>query len=338
MTNHHADIQIDTVRVLSDLLPPGTRVALVDFPNHKNAGDHLIFRGEIEYLRQLEVSVDYIADATRYDKTDLEALAGLNAVILIHGGGNFGDRWKEAQEFHELVIAENHDHRIIQLPQGIEFSDGPVLHRVQESYGAHPALTLMLRDHVGFETASRLFPNNVTVFCPDMAFGNLAIGDETNPHAEVLYLRRQDSESKASSVVSLASTITFVDADWGLSVVDEIKWKLLHIPGAIARRVPMVRRRLYPIQRRAYFAIADLNLKSATRILSEGQVVLTDRLHAAVLGALMGKPVVAIDNANGKISAIYGDYFHLFDNVQLADSPGEANSIIRGLLDKSGSR
>lgn len=325
-------IQTDTLRILAELLPAGSTVALLDFPNHKNAGDHLIWEGEIQYIRDLGLKLAYVADATRYSKADLDHFIGPDGIVLIHGGGNFGDRWDEAQAFHERIVDENHDRHVIQLSQGIEFQDGPRLERAQSVYGAHPNLTILIRDHVGFDDASRRFGKNDVRFCPDMAFGNKPIHGERG-FTDVIYLKRTDSESVNASVVVVAPSIGHLVDDWGLTPVGELLWIIYHVPGAVARRLPFTRRALFPIQARCYQAIARLNLRSAKRILGRGGIVLTDRLHAAVLGALMGKPVVALDNANGKVSAIIRDYLGTFPNVQYAPTAADANRIMSELLD-----
>jgi pyruvyl transferase EpsO len=58
------------------------------------------------------------------------------------------------------------------------------------------------------------------------------------------------------------------------------------------------------------------------------RLVFTNRLHATVLAALMGKPAVAMDNANGKISAIIGDYLGRMPGVRYAPSVKEAEATV----------
>ncbi|MBD8506374.1 hypothetical protein HT102_07755 [Hoyosella sp. G463] len=60
---------------------------------------------------------------------------------------------------------------------------------------------------------------------------------------------------------------------------------------------------------------------------------MTDRLHAAVLGLLMGKRVVALDNANGKISAIYDDYMHELEGIELCGSLAEVPGAVSRALE-----
>lgn len=58
---------------------------------------------------------------------------------------------------------------------------------------------------------------------------------------------------------------------------------------------------------------------------------MTDRLHAAVLAVLMGKPVVMVDNVNKKISTIYNELLSEFPDAHLANSFVDAERVARSL-------
>jgi exopolysaccharide biosynthesis predicted pyruvyltransferase EpsI len=320
-------IQHETMAVLSELLVRGQRVALVDFPNHENSGDALIFLGQLRYLERLGVRVDYVADGSRYNPVHLRTLVPTGP-ILIQGGGNFGDRWKYMQALRERVITDFPDRQIIQLPQGIDFQEGPGLNQAQAVLNAHPDLTLLIRDHAGEKRARELFPNANVFYCPDMAFG---FGRVTDGHGrlDAVVLRRNDSESlEGTERFEMRSAESHIDLDWGLTGPRKVIDRMLHIPGAVTKRFPALAIPLHPLQRRVYSAIARNNVRHAVTILSKGRLVVTNRLHATVLAALMDKPVVAMDNANGKISAIIGDYLGRMPGVQFARSVKEARDLI----------
>ncbi len=321
-------IRAQTRETLGAVLAGVDRVAVVDFPNHQNAGDHLIFVGTLEYLRELGVEISYLADMSRYDKSDLDHFAP-DVPLLIQGGGNFGDRWVEIQNFRERVVAENHDRRIIQLPQSIEFSPGPRLEGAQAVLGAHPDLTLMIRDTGGAALTADLFPTANVLYCPDLALGAKIKANARDASKSVMCLRRGDSESTGGLTPPPGAAVS----DWGLKYLDHLLYVLLRLPGAVGRRSARARRILYPVQRHAYIAMANLNVRSATRILGRGRVLVTDRLHAAVLGALMGMPVIAQDNANHKISAIFTDYVGTLPGVFLASDQAAIEERLSLLLD-----
>lgn len=322
-------IRDQSYALLAELLRPGTRAALVDFPNHENAGDHLISLGQDAYFDRLGVEIDYIGDVTRYDKDDLDHFVP-DGPILIQGGGSFGDRWTEIQKFRERVIAENHNRRIIQLPQSVDFTTQAGLRQAQDVYHTHPDLTLLIRDRAGAQLTAELFPWNTVRFCPDLALGarlESRSAETAEPQFDVIYLKRGDSESTGSEV-SLPPALTALSSDWGLGRGDKVKWWAMHAPGALSRRLPVMRQPLYPLQHRLYNQMSRLNVSSAQRLILRGSVVVTDRLHASVMGVLLGRRVVAMDNANGKVSAIYGDYLHDLGLMTLVADGREASEVL----------
>lgn len=328
-------IQLQTLTVLREVLNGATKVAFVDFPNHENSGDSLIYLGELAYLKQLGVEVTYVTDYGRYDKKTLQTLAP-EGPILLHGGGNFGDRWLHLQKSREEVIGDFPERHIIQLPQTIDFTNGPDLSRAQAVMSTHPNLTILIRDHAGVERTRELFPTAETLFCPDMAFGYGRVYPRRPAKVDVLVLKRQDVESVQGGISISDLGWTHETDDWGLSGRRKLAFVLLHVPGAFAKRIPFLRRRFSPLLRACYLQMAKLNVVNAIDILARGRVIVTDRLHATVLAALMGKNVIALDNANGKISAITQDYLGTMPTVRYSASPEQLPQLISDALSPEG--
>ena len=46
-----------------------------------------------------------------------------NTIVLIHGGGNWGDVWRGSQEFHLKIIQEYPHNRIIVFPQTVHYDN-----------------------------------------------------------------------------------------------------------------------------------------------------------------------------------------------------------------------
>ena len=123
--------------------PGGTRVALVNFPNHANAGDSAIWLGALASLRRMQVHVAYRASWATYEPTALRRALG-DGVVLLQGGGNFGDLYPANQQAtRERVLADLADVRTIQLPQSLHFDDPANLERMRRlceaPLGLHPA-------------------------------------------------------------------------------------------------------------------------------------------------------------------------------------------------------
>lgn len=327
------EIQNDTLKVLRKHISSGP-AALVDFPSHQNAGDSLIFAGEMAYLRRLNIHVNYVCDVERYSPRILRERVP-EGPILLHGGGNLGDRWPKYQEFRKRVIQEFPDRKIVMLPQSMEFRSRTALEATKNIFSEHRDLTLLLREHRSFDEAVTHFgKNNQVEYCPDLAFG---VGTQSM-HAparrvDVIQLLRRDSERVERGEISIPYSTSTID--WGLHGVDAKLWKAVRVPGRIATSVPQCSNFLYPFLRISYGAQVKLNLRRAGILLQSGKVLLTDRLHAAILGGLLGIPVVAMDNAYGKVSSIYADYLHKLDNVKFASSKDEALLLINDLVSSS---
>ncbi len=82
---------------------------LLDIPDHENIGDELIWEGEIEYLKRLRFKNLYTSNLVYFSKKKVSK----DALILLHGGGNFGDIYKDLEggwiqkaTLHEFVISE----------------------------------------------------------------------------------------------------------------------------------------------------------------------------------------------------------------------------------------
>ena len=324
------DIRRDSLRVLRALLAPGTPVALVDFPLHANAGDSLIYLGERAHLRRLGIPVRYQTSAGRYRAAELAALHP-DGPILLHGGGNFGDRWALFQHFRESVIADFPDRKIIQLPQGIEMS-AETAARVRTAYLAHGDLTVLMRDTRSLHRAAELLPGVKVDYCPDLAFGYRATKSRT-ARVDVLQLRRGDSESTGVPLLAPVGSWSQQTVDWNYSPLEKLAWSLAKAPGSVAKRVPATLPRFYrALVDPGYGTAARILVGAAEHTLLRGRVVVTDRLHAAVLATLLGRPVVARDNINGKLAAVFADYLGRFPLARFARTADEASASVDELL------
>lgn len=312
----------------------GRDVALIDVPTHMNVGDSLIWRGELRALRAIGTEILYETDRFDYEQSAVDALPK-DVVLLLHGGGNFGDTWPDFQQFRERLIAANHDRSIIQLPQSIFFGSDAGYARANSILGAHPDLTVLIRDDDSWARSAASLPDVRKVRMIDMALHNDDLyldARVTEPAYELMVIARGDGES--------AQRLEVEDAyitDWGLTGIDRLRWRASRVPAWAMRRVPS---RIRPAFRgavsRGYRTMLHLNTAAGVKTVDSTQVLITDRLHAQVLAGLRRVPCVALDNSYGKIGALFRDYTGQFDGAHRASVPSEAETMARGLLDAVG--
>jgi pyruvyl transferase EpsO len=325
-----ADLQRRTLAALRGAIaaPAGATVALLDFPSHQNVGDSMIWAGEAAYLRRLGLRVGYRADHHRFEPRALRRLSA-EAPVLLHGGGNFGDLWPEYQAFRERVVAETRDRAIVQLPQSVWFTSERAAARANAVLGAHPRFTLLVRDSESLARACSQLPDVRAALCPDAAFGIGSIAPRPVVERRDIALLRGDREARARAETCAAQG--FLRVDWGLHGGRAWLWKAVRAPGRLHRCHPGARPFLRPLVDRGYDAMIALNLDAGVGLFSGARRLVTDRLHAHVLAALMGIPHVVVDTGYGKIRAIFADDTHRFPAAVYAADMGEADGLLESI-------
>ena len=245
----------------------------------------------------------------------------------MHGGGNLGDRYGAHQALRAQVLSDFPDRRVLLLPQSMEFLDERHAVAMARAFAAHRNFTLCLREQQSHAAAQRLFGDtNAVEFCPDAAFGAGPVAVVGRPQVALLALLRTDGERVPRDYPFLeTATVT----DWHLTTSARTAWRATEAALRICRRSNSGG--ALGVQQRLYGAQAHLNLAKATRVLSTGRTIFTDRLHAAILAALLGLPVIAMDNNYGKIYAVYDSYLRTLPRVYFAHSVSEAQQQMRDL-------
>jgi exopolysaccharide biosynthesis predicted pyruvyltransferase EpsI len=309
-------------------------VLLVDPAYHRNVGDHMITLGELVFLQRLQqlfnpnLSVSqcgyiqhggfvphcdsYFASTTyKTRQTQQSQHYTNNKIALWHGGGNWGDLWRIAQEYRIPSFAKllQQNYTIVGMPQSLYYGSAAVRDRDTTilKQGIESALmattngttritenanslrvVLTWREHESYEQAKSLYPFVENVLVPDIAFQLGPYQRHETPEGntillDILLFLRDDLESKLAAVRNNAA----------------VRFMLSSIEGGERLRFQIVDW----ADRLAIFRATDYFFtETSVQLLSLGRVVICDRLHAAILCYLSGIPFVYIDQLTGKIS------------------------------------
>jgi pyruvyl transferase EpsO len=324
--------------IYGDLLPRGTRVALVNFPNHANAGDPALWLGERAALERIGAEVTYTASWASYDPATLRRRLG-DGAVLIHGGANFGDLYPHRQATtRERLLADLPDLRTIQLPQSIHFRDPANRDRVKALCEAHSDLTILAREPQSLAYAKEHFavPSRL---CPDPVF-SLGMRDRAAvPRVDVLWLARTDPEASGYALPP-TDGLTVESLDWLAPMPDEPEWPpadrlRLEVNQALLPRFEAgsgLAHRLWRLNAATFEPLAERWVDRGCGILARGRVVVTDRLHGHLLSLLQGIPHVVLDNSYGKLRSVYDEWTHQCSLAAWAETPEEAVEAARRLL------
>ena len=72
-------------------------------------------------------------------------------MLLLHGGGNFGDLWPTHHEFRCRLLEEFPHHRLIQLPQSVSFASTERRDRIARLIANHSDFHLFVRERQSFD-------------------------------------------------------------------------------------------------------------------------------------------------------------------------------------------
>jgi exopolysaccharide biosynthesis predicted pyruvyltransferase EpsI len=284
--------------VAGQTVPLGARCALLDFPSYANVGDSAIWLGQLEFLRSRGAELVYTSDIHDYRRDELLQRLGAG-IALISGGGGFGDRYRDHQRLRERIVSDLPENPIVQLPQSIEFRDPRHAERSASVFRQHAAFTLLVRDQ-----ASHRYARDIGLqakLCPDAAFALPPLPSYPDPCADILWLSRSDDEKA-------------VDPGQELHPID---WTRDRLIDRVLHRAPVGRARLRE-------RLARGRLERGLRLLSQGRIVITDRLHGHILSLLLGRPNVVLDTANSKMKHFVQTWTGACELTHWAEEPREA--------------
>jgi pyruvyl transferase EpsO len=290
-------------------------------PYYTNIGDTLIWEGTLDYLKTLPCRCLYSSSIENYKKPEIDE----NVIILLMGGGNFGDLWYRHQVFRKLILESFPHNRIILLPQSIYFQNEDVLKEDALAFSKHTNLIMCFRDKCSLKIANEYFQNSNNILLPDMAFcmdvskWKKYIKPVEN---KILFLDRKDVEKNNDQHYDVISS-NAENHDWPtmekavsfLTVFYKIQRVLKKTDGVFSSNLNnFVSDRVYKGIVRKYF------IKKGISFLSQYSYIYTTRLHAAILSILLEKEFFFFDNSYGKNKGFYDTWLHNVETIKFSQN------------------
>ena len=288
----------------------------LELPYYENIGDTLIWEGTLRFLEQSRFKCLYTASSRTFVYRELPK----TAIILLQGGGNFGDLWPEPHQFQKKVIELYPRNRVIVLSQTVWYENPEKLAEDETFFASHPNVTLCARDQVSFDFMHAHFQNNTVLLVPDMAFfvDFERYGHKEHLTSRTLYAKRTDKELKSDEWPDYVPRNAEVH-DWPTyerktckyTVADAIERRLNYWANARGikgknRWIDWLRNHFYRPQ----------YIKDCVRFIDRYDVIYSTRLHIAIAGAMMGKQVRILDNSYGKNFGFYESWLKDWENVE----------------------
>jgi len=290
----------------------------LDLPYYRNIGDILIWKGTEEFLSTIPYRCLYQCAIQTYHKLAITE----DKIIIIQGGGNFGDLWRKFTNFCLKILHDFPYNKIVIMPKTVYYLDKNILLSDADLFSKHRNLIICAREENSYKILQEYFTGNTVYMLPDMAF---CISQSSLKKLEAkqinkaLLLKRTDKE--LNNTINYSSYITekqFDILDWptkGKDVNRRPEIFLLRCFLWANRKMPILFRKLTDIYALLYFKSAMI--KTGVRFISKYEKIYTTRLHAAILCCLLERPCVLFDNTYGKNSSFYKTWLSDFDNVAL---------------------
>lgn len=288
-----------------------------DLPYHVNIGDTLIWQGTLDFLSKKSYKMlDYGSTAT----ASLESLSS-DTIILLHGGGNFGDIYNIHQEFRKKIVKKYPNNKIIILPQTIYFKNKLSERDDFNFFAQHDNFYFCVRDQTSYELACKYLAADKVLLLPDMAF---CINDE------ILKKRALSSKKLLMSRIDVEAVpvdekyIEMVDlqSDWPTFEKRPIYFNYLKFLLAINRKYSDITRArqsviLKYINHFAMNYIRSKLVRVGIDFINDFDVIYTTRLHGCILALLLDKKIILLDNSYGKNRAYYDAWLKESANITL---------------------
>ncbi|MDC5973694.1 polysaccharide pyruvyl transferase [Proteus vulgaris] len=268
----------------------GKKIAYIDIPMHYNTGDLLIYLGTEAFFSDYHCDIKYRG----LQHSINHKIISQCDIILVHGGGNFGDIYINEHRNREKLLLKHKEKEIIFLPQSIHFNSNDELNKTIDFFNNFSNVTIYTRDHESYLIAQKICEN--VIMMPDMAHSLHPLIEESEltninkTQKKILNLMRRDNEA-----VINRREINKLSFDWS----DLCK------PSDIftLRLVRLMNKCHYFDKKKLamWSSQVNFNVKLAINTLNNYDVVYTDRLHGFILAYLLGKQTVLFDNSYGKI-------------------------------------
>jgi len=260
---------------------------------------------------------------------------------VLQGGGNLGNVYPNESGLRLRLLRDFPGRRIVQLPQSIWFTAAAAVEEWRQAFARHGNFALLVRDERSRDFARRRLGLEA-VLCPDTSCA-LAAGEllpcPPPPDLDMLWLWRTDRESGGDTPPAV-SGLRMDARDWpelelrGAPASGTIRHRAAAIHAELVRRRHLWTARIWwRLNGPSWEALARARVRRGLALLARGRVVITNRLHAGLLGEQIGRPVIFCPNANGKLRDYLDTWPGTSEPRRWAETPADALRQARALLD-----
>lgn len=294
-----------------EIIPVNSKVIYAEYPVYENIGDLLIMKGTEKFFKDNKIEV---IEKYNYNDFPLDLKISNDIIIVMQGGGNFGDLYKEPQELRNKIVEKYPLNKIVLLPQTIEFKSMENEINTLELYNKHKDLHFFAREKRTYEKIKNNI-QNIYLF-PDMAHQLWPL-ENLKPkigNKKVLLISRTDGEKNIHEDLIIKNIKeNYYKTDWP-EVVSNIEKIIIKVFVKVFKLNSKINNKLLRvITSKLWDFYSSYLINKAIKLFNKHDNVVTSRLHGHILALLLNKNNTFINNSYGKNSEYYKAWSNISD-------------------------
>lgn len=287
---------------------------LLDLPYYENIGDALIWQGTEDFLKTFPYKCLYRASIETYTKPSISS----EVIIILQGGGNFGDIWRRHTDFFLRVLEEFPLNKVLMLPQTVYYRSLEQMKMDAAIIARHNNVTICARDHVTFNILGVHLNSVKLLLVPDMAFfiddKKLLKGCRGKGNG-ALFVLRNDQELLDRGYEDVPK------GSGDLAVGDWPTYEKMFLADRILRFLKRWHRKSRGKASAFFLNFYAKNfylpfmVKTGVNFISPFNTVSTTRLHGGILSVLLQRTTIFYDNSYGKNKQFFDSWLTNSSNV-----------------------
>lgn len=283
---------------------------------HNNMGDQALGFCRKEFLNKIGILDEQIVDISSRDRMlfwdYIKNSIKDSDVILLRGGGFFGNLWEDGFSIMLQFIDNFPDNRIILFPQSVYFDESSkgkeYLNKSIDILSKRKNVYLFARDFNSYKCFKTFYPENRVYVTPDTVLSYKPKFSVNDRKKEILICLRNDKERKMTNKQK-KELYQFIKSK-GISIYEQDTCINYHFSNINERE-----EKLYELWDK---------FRSA-------RLVITDRLHGMIFSTITGTPCIVFDNIDHKIRNAY-EWINELDYIRFLDDVNDVEKNIEELL------
>lgn len=286
------------------------KIIFLSTPEHGNLGDQAIAISIREMLKDKyknKLVLEFSHNRYNRNKKMIEKLINKNDIIIIHGGGNFGNLYLNEEEQRRDIVKRFPNNKIIVMPQSISFTNDEIGKQEKKKsnniYLKHKNFNIIARDMKSYEYGKEYFSDNNIYLAPD----------------SVLYLEdwyKNNVKRKGVILTLRSDKEKILDEEKIYRMIKYFKLKKINfkIDDTIKK---------YSIDKET----REYEVKNMLRKISSSKLNITDRFHGVIFSVITNTPVIVFKSLDHKIEEGVKWFKHL-DWVHYVTTVEEVEKLV----------